>query len=601
MSVGYQAVGWNRQKRIYDAWLAAGVGAYLAAFVALCLWLSPEATLETLLIRAFGSAAFVLLHVTLSIGPLCRLDRRFLPLLYNRRHMGVTVFCLGLVHGLFALVQFHAQGDRPALVSLLSGEPGRIAWSNFPFQPLGFAALAILFLMAATSHDFWLANLGAPAWKRLHMLVYAAYALLVLHVSLGLLQSERSPWLAAGVGVGLVWVLGLHLVAGWRERAGDRERTAGAAGWVDACAVDAIPEGRARTVCIGGERVAVFRYGGRISALSNACKHQNGPLGEGRVIDGCVTCPWHGSQYRPADGASPPPFTEKVATYRVRLAGERVQVHAQALAPGTPVEPAVIQGGAARAEGGEFYVGYLPRAPVGIARRTRLAIAAACTAGLCVAGVFAFAQKPFGDGVFEYGRPQSFTGVLRAAPAPLLEVVRPGRVPSSSAAQGVSQLVLVAEGKHGFEVGALAGARVELSATPIHRDGATLLEVQAGSVAVLAPAAPARAPAVERLGRLRLVGEVVDSKCWLGVMKPGSSKVHRACAIRCLSGGIPPALLVRDKGGAARTFLLLDAQGRTLGREVLPFVALPVEVEGEVERHGELLVLRSDPAAWRRL
>jgi nitrite reductase/ring-hydroxylating ferredoxin subunit len=58
--------------------------------------------------------------------------------------------------------------------------------------------------------------------------------------------------------------------------------------------------------------VAIFKYDGKISAISNVCQHQNGPLGEGKIIDGLVTCPWHGFQYCPHDGASPEPFKEKV-------------------------------------------------------------------------------------------------------------------------------------------------------------------------------------------------------------------------------------------------------------------------------------------------
>ncbi len=108
MSAGYRAISWNRQKRLYDGVLAAGIAGYLALFVALELAVHPDATIETTLIRALGTAAFLLLHVMLAIGPLCRLDRRFLPLLYNRRHLGVTMFLLGLAHGGFALLQFHA-------------------------------------------------------------------------------------------------------------------------------------------------------------------------------------------------------------------------------------------------------------------------------------------------------------------------------------------------------------------------------------------------------------------------------------------------------------------------------------------------------------
>ena len=103
-----------------------------------------------------------------------------------------------------------------------------------------------------------------------------------------------------------------------------------------------IPESRALVVSISGERVAVFRYDGKVSAISNVCQHQNGPLGEGRIIDGCVTCPWHGYQYRPDTGASPPPFPEKVPTFRVRLCDGRVLVDPRPNPPGTFVEPARI-------------------------------------------------------------------------------------------------------------------------------------------------------------------------------------------------------------------------------------------------------------------
>ena len=108
----------------------------------------------------------------LIIGPLCRLDRRFLPLLYNRRHLGVVTFLVAGVHGVFSIIQFHALGNVNPLVSLFSSEREYGRFSQFPFQPLGFAALLILFLMAATSHDFWLKKpkpprLENPAHERL--------------------------------------------------------------------------------------------------------------------------------------------------------------------------------------------------------------------------------------------------------------------------------------------------------------------------------------------------------------------------------------------------------------------------------------------------
>lgn len=343
MSLQYTAVGWNRQKRLYDRVLGSLAAGYLLLFAALGAVFHPNATIETLLIRGLGTLALLMLHVILCIGPLCRLDARFLPLLYNRRHLGVGMFVVALAHGVFSLVQFHALGDVSPLASLLISNTRYGSAAEFPFQALGAAALVILFLMAATSHDFWLRNLSAPVWKRLHMAVYLAYALLIGHVVLGALHSEPSPLLAGFLAVGMMLVIGLHLAAGWKERKLDAARMAARAdGFVDVCDVKAIPENRARIVSLSGERVAIFRYDDRVSAVSNVCQHQNGPLGEGRVIDGCITCPWHGYQYLPDTGASPPPFTEKVPVFRTQVIGQRVLVHPQPLPAGQRVAPACI-------------------------------------------------------------------------------------------------------------------------------------------------------------------------------------------------------------------------------------------------------------------
>ncbi|MXW02803.1 MAG: Rieske 2Fe-2S domain-containing protein [Holophagales bacterium] len=354
MSAGYQAVLWNRNKKLYDLTIAVGAVAFLGLFVGIGIATRPQATIETLLIRGFGAGALLLLHVVLAIGPLCRLDRRFLPLLYNRRHLGVCLFLLALAHGGFSIVQFHGLGVLNPLVSVLASNGNYDSLTRFPFQALGLAALVILFLLAATSHDFWLANLTAPVWKSLHMLVYVAYGLILVHVALGSLQApERPSALAVLLVLGFAGIASLHLVAGWRERApapsGEAEGSP-----VDVCAVSDIPLDRALIFVLSGERVAVFRYradgGERIAAVSNVCQHQNGPLGEGRVVDGCITCPWHGYQYRPEDGCSPPPFTETIPTFNVRVAAGRVLVDPQPNPPGTRAEPARVDAAAAAEE-----------------------------------------------------------------------------------------------------------------------------------------------------------------------------------------------------------------------------------------------------------
>jgi nitrite reductase/ring-hydroxylating ferredoxin subunit len=136
-------------------------------------------------------------------------------------------------------------------------------------------------------------------------------------------------------------VVGLHLLAASRERMRDAERAVAAKVFVDVCGVDDIPDRRARTVCVSGERVAVFKYDGRLSAVSNVCRHQNGPIGEGKIVGGCIVCPWHGYEYAPADGCAPPPFTEKLPTFAVKVVNGRVLVNPTPNAPGTYVEPAL--------------------------------------------------------------------------------------------------------------------------------------------------------------------------------------------------------------------------------------------------------------------
>lgn len=345
MSVGYSPILWNRQKKIYDRYLWLGISMFLVSYVAFQYMLRPTITPETLIIRASGLSAFVLLHFILAIGPLSRISTRFLPLLYNRRHAGVSMFLLAVIHGIFNIIQFHTLGDTNALVSIFTANEHYNSVNEFPFQVLGFFALIIFFLMAATSHDFWLKNLGPVIWKALHMGVYVAYTLVILHVALGALQYESHPVNWITLLLGFVSISGLHMYAGWMEH---RQSTADkdlikSKGWVEVCAVDDIQEKYARTIFIEGENIAVFKYDGKISAIHNECKHQMGPLGEGKIVDGCVTCPWHGYQYHPENGRSPAPFTEKVGTYHTKIRQGKVWVNPVSKEEGTFVDPASIQ------------------------------------------------------------------------------------------------------------------------------------------------------------------------------------------------------------------------------------------------------------------
>jgi methionine sulfoxide reductase heme-binding subunit len=340
MSVNYKGILWNRQKKIYDFVILAGILFYLGCFIVSHILWQPEITTETLIIRAFGTLALLMLHIILCIGPLCRLNPVFLPLLYNRRHLGVSMFLMAAVHGIFNIVQFHSNGNVNLLVSVLTSGFYFSSITDFPFQILGFIALIIFFLMAISSHDFWLKNLTPRIWKSLHMFVYFAYSLIILHVVLGVIQLEKSPFLFALLFIGIITIVSLHVGAAIKTNRIDSKKNTIENDYVLVGNIEDIPNKKAKIIHINDNSIAVFKYDGKLSAVSNVCKHQNGPLGEGLITsDGCITCPWHGYQYRPEDGCSPPPFPEKVATYQLKINGNQVWLNPIPKPEGTFVEP----------------------------------------------------------------------------------------------------------------------------------------------------------------------------------------------------------------------------------------------------------------------
>ena len=121
-------------------------------------------------------------------------------------------------------------------------------------------------------------------------------------------------------------------------------------------------DGDRRIVTAGPREIGVIFKDGTYYAYSNICLHQGGPACEGLLIENVVdvinpdrtyegqkfgdemhfVCPWHGYEYQPDSGASPPPFTEKVTTYRVEVRGGRVWIDPRPFPPGTRLEPARI-------------------------------------------------------------------------------------------------------------------------------------------------------------------------------------------------------------------------------------------------------------------
>lgn len=251
---------------------------------------------------------------------------------------------------------------------------------------------------------------------------------------------------------------------------------------------------------------------------------------------------------------------------------------------------------------GEFYIGWEAKAAPGIGKALRKVVIALLLLAVMAPILFAVSQRMIGSSVFEWGDLKNFSGVLQALPYPHLFVPRPGDI---GALQRYSTYYLVATWKYGLDpkaITALDGKSVTLKGTLIYRGNQTMIETKPEWIqGIEKPSSLTAIPAGIALGKQTLVGEIVDSKCFMGVMNPGQLTPHRACAIRCISGGVPPVFLVRQKDGPSIYLLLVSSNGKPVNKQVLDMVAEPLEITGEVERQGELLVLRSDPETYRRV
>jgi hypothetical protein len=235
----------------------------------------------------------------------------------------------------------------------------------------------------------------------------------------------------------------------------------------------------------------------------------------------------------------------------------------------------------------EFYIGYQPEAPPRLARTMRRAVAVMLLGSVAIAILLLKGQLPFAASRFEYLHYNQYQGILLEWPYPLL-------------VSGDKSYLLVGEGKHGADhsVSGLDGTTVLVTGSLIGNGADRMIELLPGSVNPVGKAGVHREDM--NLGTVTLTGEIVDTKCYFGVMNPGRGKVHKDCAARCISGGVPPGLLVRDSRETARTILLVGSGGRRIGRELLSYAGEPVTISGKLIRSGTTMVLEAEPREFRR-
>lgn len=225
-----------------------------------------------------------------------------------------------------------------------------------------------------------------------------------------------------------------------------------------------------------------------------------------------------------------------------------------------------------------FYIGYNARMPPALARRIRGAAAALVALAVLLPLLLIALQRRFAAGDFEFGRTRVIEGRLVESPYPALDA--DGRTPAS--------YWLVGPGKHGAAAIArgLDGRRVRVRGTLIQRDGDKMLQIDSDGIEIVSAPPETKPSSIVRIRTVTIVGELVDSKCHLGVMKPGEGPVHRDCAVRCLLGAVPPMVSVRNPRDMPSRLALVREDGGPLFSDFSALAGRPLAIRGTLVSQG---------------
>jgi hypothetical protein len=249
----------------------------------------------------------------------------------------------------------------------------------------------------------------------------------------------------------------------------------------------------------------------------------------------------------------------------------------------------------------EFYIGWMPSAPSSFSKHTRKVIIILAGAIITITVLLSLEQKKFSTASFEFGSLTEVTGIYQRFPVPSI------RVMTERDAFGNSSFItipLVGYGKFGAEGTIdflekqyqiqLNNRKVTFRGALLYSDGKTLLQIDQHDDPLVEHSEPG--PGVIEhdstdLGNVELTGEILDPKCYFGVMKPGHGKPHKDCAIRCIAGGMSPVFYVRNEKGEANYYLILDSEGRKMNDQLKDHIAEPLSLRARAVKYDDWVIL----------
>ncbi|WP_299273859.1 hypothetical protein [uncultured Psychroserpens sp.] len=245
----------------------------------------------------------------------------------------------------------------------------------------------------------------------------------------------------------------------------------------------------------------------------------------------------------------------------------------------------------------EFYVPYI-EGSLGVKTKQSLKRFVLSAVGLIIitALVFSFSQNQFKNATFELLSETKITGTFHESPYPMLRV--------HVAKDTYKNILLLGFGKFSanpyleklqHEVPDLNGKTLTIEGNLIYYNGKTLIQITNDEKVSLTKNTNTKLPEKTTISEMTLQGEIIDPKCYFGVMKPGKGKIHRSCAVRCISGGIPPVLATNDDNNIATYYLLTDLNGNAINQDILPFIGKPSEITGTIEKMEDWYLLKISP------
>jgi hypothetical protein len=260
-----------------------------------------------------------------------------------------------------------------------------------------------------------------------------------------------------------------------------------------------------------------------------------------------------------------------------------------------------------------FYIGWMTEAPDSFSHFVKKYLFILLPLVVILAILLALSQKKFATGNFEFGRLTEVKGIYFKDPVPNLKVVNGKDIWGN---YSYITVPLIGYGKHGAD-GVIADLEkqinesiekkeVILKGTLLFNDGKLLMQIDGNDQPLVkisnAVISTELLPQSKDLGVQTIKGEIVDPKCYFGVMKPGQGKPHRDCAIRCILGGIPPVMKVQNSKGETNYYFIVGPNGEKMNEAVQDYVAEPTEITARLVQYDDWIVMYvKDKEAMNRI